>query len=218
MKQLDQKVIKNEAKEIVKNKFGTIWLALGINFIISFLYLLFFNLLIKDPQSNMASAISLLYNIITIPFSFGLSKYLLTLTRKEEPNLKDLIYYYRYHLLDTLILSISLSIIYSLGLSLFIFPLIILFLMFGMAENVLIDGTYNLIDALSGSYKLINGYKWDYFNFLISFILWFFLGIVTLGIGFIWVLPYFMIAQRMYYVKLVELQEKPKRGRKKKSN
>ena len=103
---------------------------------------------------------------------------------------------------------------YSLGLSLFIFPLVILFLMFGMSENILIDGTYNLIDALSSSYKLMNGYKWDYFNFLISFILWFLLGIVTLGIGFIWVLPYFMIAQRKYYVKLVELQEKPKRKKK----
>ncbi len=210
MKNLDQKLIKNEAKEITKNNFKTIWISLGINFLISLIYLGLFNYFIKDPESNIAMAVSLLYNLITIPFSFGLSKYLLNIIRGEKTSLKDLIYYYHNHLIDTLVLSISLSIMYSLGLNLFILPMIILFLMFGFSENILIDGTYNLIDALTKSYKLMQGYKWDYFNFLISYTLWFLLGIVTMGLAFVWVLPYFMIAQKLYYIKLVEIKEKNK--------
>ena len=53
----------------------------------------------------------------------------------------------------------------------------------------------------------MKGYKGDYFVFLLSFIGWFLLVPFTLGIILIWLLPYILVAQIIYYEKLSELKK-----------
>ena len=48
----------------------------------------------------------------------------------------------------------------------------------------------------------MKGYKWDYFVFSLSFIGWYFLCVLTLGILFIWLIPYCNTAFAIYYEKL----------------
>lgn len=196
--------IKKEASKIVKENFKNIWLGLLISFILTLGYNIAFTYYLKDASNLIYYCVSLGYNLITIPLSFGTSKYILSLVRKESYSFKDLFYYYKNHILDALVLSICISICISLGLIAFIIPAVIIFLMFAFAENIFVDGKTNAIDALKASNDLIKGHKWEYFNFLISFIGWLLLGVFTFGLAFIWVYPYITVCQKLYYIELTK--------------
>ena len=109
-------------------------------------------------------------------------------------------------LIETLILSIVISLCTTLGMVAFIIPAIVIYMMFAQAENIFIDSNLNSFDSLKQSINLMKGYKWDYFNFLISFLGWVLLGIVTFGLLYIWVYPYLMISQKLYYVELTKIK------------
>ena len=57
------------------------------------------------------------------------------------------------------------------------------------------------------SREMMNGYKMDYFIFELSFIGWYFLGIITFGVAYIYVIPYFTFANTLYYQRLKEKRE-----------
>lgn len=59
-------------------------------------------------------------------------------------------------------------------------------------------------DAQAQSMALMEGHKQEYFILLLSFIPWYLLGILTLGIGFIWILPYVSTTLAEYHVRLVD--------------
>ena len=125
---MDRNLIKKEAWNLTKEKFLDIWKALIINFVISLAYVIVFNYILKGLNQNVVSIIAMLYNLITIPFSFGLNKYLLAIVRKQEHNIKDLFYYYKHNIVETIVLSMILSLCYSIGLMLYLIPAIIMYL------------------------------------------------------------------------------------------
>lgn len=45
----------------------------------------------------------------------------------------------------------------------------------------------------------MNGHKWELFVLELSFIGWYLLGFVTLGIGLLWVVPYYNAVHADYY-------------------
>lgn len=57
-------------------------------------------------------------------------------------------------------------------------------------------------EILGRSFDLTEGYAVDYFSLLLSFIGWFILGILTLGILFIWIAPYMMVTMACFYQQL----------------
>jgi len=46
---------------------------------------------------------------------------------------------------------------------------------------------------------MMYGYKWKYFCLGLRFIGWFLLGILSLGIGFLWIMPYMSISFAKFY-------------------
>ncbi|MGR3742334.1 DUF975 family protein [Companilactobacillus sp. DQM5] len=72
------------------------------------------------------------------------------------------------------------------------------------------DGTsseYKLTDYITQSRKLMNGHKFDYFVLQLSYIGWMLLGIITLGIGLLWVAPYVQATNAAFFNDLVKNQE-----------
>lgn len=65
---------------------------------------------------------------------------------------------------------------------------------------------YSLIDYITQSRKLMNGHKMDYFILNLSFIGWFILAVITFGIGFIWLIPYYRMTMANFYRNLVDSQ------------
>ena len=67
-----------------------------------------------------------------------------------------------------------------------------------IAENP----TMSANEAITLSRKMMDGHKWEYFVFILSFILWFLLVGVTFGIAGIYVIPYVQTAQINFYKKV----------------
>lgn len=59
-----------------------------------------------------------------------------------------------------------------------------------------------LIEAMKLSAKIMKGNKWKYFVLQLSFIGWAILSIITLGIGFLWLIPYVTLASTNFYKNL----------------
>lgn len=54
-------------------------------------------------------------------------------------------------------------------------------------------------DAIDESRRIMAGHKFDLFYLFLSFIGWFLLGILSLGIGFFWIIPYVQAAEVAFY-------------------
>lgn len=54
-------------------------------------------------------------------------------------------------------------------------------------------------ECINRSIKMMNGHKMDLFLLILSFIGWFLLGIVTLGLAFIAILPYYQMTIAHFY-------------------
>lgn len=60
------------------------------------------------------------------------------------------------------------------------------------------------IEAMKLSKELMRGNKWRLFCLRISFIGWYLLGVCSLGIGFIWIIPYQEVAEAAFYESLAD--------------
>lgn len=65
-------------------------------------------------------------------------------------------------------------------------------------------GGYSLTDYITKSRQLMDGHKADLFVLYLSFIGWGILGLITGGIGFIWIIPYMRLTLANFYRDLVE--------------
>lgn len=97
--------------------------------------------------------------------------------------------------------------IFCWSLLLFI-PGIIKHYSYAMTEFIILDNPE--LDADSTIHKsrmMMKGHKWDLFCLDLSFIGWFFLCILTLGIGLLWLEPYVKTAHAAFYDDLVGYTE-----------
>nr|WP_257125369.1 DUF975 family protein [Bhargavaea cecembensis] len=60
------------------------------------------------------------------------------------------------------------------------------------------------LEAITESRKMMDGYKGQAFLLTLSFIGWFILGILTLGIGFLFIYPYYSATYARFYEEIKE--------------
>jgi len=198
--------IKEKAKEIAKEQLKNFWGSLLIIIAISFLCSLAVELLVNE-NSILYSVLTLVISFFTMTLQVGFYSYLLKMVRNEEKSREDLFKYVGAVLpLATIaILVIIFSFLWSL---LFIIPGIIAALGYSMVYLIYVDKPDKLpMEYLSQSKEMMNGYKWDYFVFSLSFLGWILFSVVTLGIGLIWTIPYMSIAEIIYYEELRKKKE-----------
>ena len=90
----------------------------------------------------------------------------------------------------------------GVGIALCVVPGIILALGFAMVNYIILDTNLSGIDPLKKSFEMMKGHKGEYFVFGLSFIGWCLLIVPTLGLIMIWLFPYMIVANAMYYEKL----------------
>ena len=83
---------------------------------------------------------------------------------------------------------------------LLIIPGIIKSFAYAMTPYVLKDNPeLSCLEAIERSRLMMKGNKWRLFVLWLSFIGWFFLGLLTLGIGFFWIGPYIYTTMAAFY-------------------
>jgi len=60
----------------------------------------------------------------------------------------------------------------------------------------------SVIEAMKESARIMKGNKFRLFILSLSFIGWFILGVITLGIGFLWITPYYTITATNFYKEI----------------
>ena len=170
-------------------------LYIAIIFIPSFIYE--FN---NDP--NYYSNSELIFDIVTFLIapciSLGFSYFYLNFI-KGENKLSDLFWGFT-KFKNAFIAYLLVSLATLVGLVLFIIPGIIIAFMFSQVYYVLAENEgMSAIDAMKESARIMKGNKFRYFILCLSFIGWMIVGAVTLGIGYIWIIPYYSLTLTNFY-------------------
>ena len=207
---MDRKKIKESAKAKIKgNIWNILWPLIVIGVIQSALSNLFgatinIDLSNLDSVNVPTSAYMTSYgvSIIMAILYAGYLKYVLNFVRTGKFNTNSIIDTVKSKWLNILIASVLSSFIASICFLLFVIPGIVMSLAFTLVIYLVVETDIAGNDSLKKSRELMNGYKWDYFVFILSFIGWFLLIPFTLGIILIWLVPYFRVANAIYYDEL----------------
>ena len=103
-----------------------------------------------------------------------------------------------------LVISLLVGIFVTLWSLLLIIPGIIAALGYSQVYLVKLDNPeMGDFDAIKKSKELMKGHKWEFFLLGLSFIGWMILGIFTLGILYLWLIPYMSVTMCNFYNELV---------------
>jgi uncharacterized membrane protein len=132
-------------------------------------------------------------------FALGAATFSLSISRKEEAKLRMIFSGFKYYG-KTLGLYLLMVLFILLWMLLLIVPGIIAAISYSLAFFIMSDDpNIRAIDAINKSKKMMYGYKWKYFCLGCRFIGWCILGILSLGIGFLWIAPYMSVSTAKFY-------------------
>jgi uncharacterized membrane protein len=143
--------------------------------------------------------------IIAGPLTYAISKYFLKLVRGEKVGWRMLFDGFQTMMAPTIKLYLWMVLKVFLWSLLLIVPGIIKAFAYSQAFFLINDD--NKLDpkaALAKSERMMNGHKGELFVLQLSFIGWGILSVLTLGIGYLWLMPYMMTTFANYYENLVK--------------
>ena len=166
-----------------------------------------------DEHSPMYNTLQIVAEILIVPLGWGYYMILLRNLRGQHDTANTANMFDGYRDFMRITFTMLLQGIYTfLWALLLIVPGIIKYYSYRMTMYVLHDNPelkYN--GAIERSMQLMKGHKMKLFLLDLSFIGWLLLGILTFGIGFLWVGPYYCGANAAFYCNLLEEEaaEKP---------
>lgn len=159
--------------------------------------------LVRIPATNSSSDLGSLVSFILMgPITLGVSGYFLMLSRNEGPIIEDMFKGFRFFI-KSFVLNLLTAIFVFLWSLLLIIPGIIAALRYSMAYYIMIDNPQlSAFEALDQSKRMMVGFKVERLTLWFSFLGWFLLGVITFGIAFFWVSPYYETAKANFYQDL----------------
>lgn len=133
------------------------------------------------------------------PFALGASMFSLSISRGKEARLEQI--FQGFNRFSTAFVTYLLMVVFIfLWMLLLIVPGIIVALSYSMTFYILADEpTIKPEDALKKSKAMMMGYKLKLFYLCLRFFLLALLCILTLGIGFLWLVPFMHITMAKFY-------------------
>ena len=194
---ISRQIIKNNAKlQLGNNIFGSIWLmALLI-------------LLIQSCIIGVASYCGgLPAMLIEGPLNVGVVFVFISLMRgKNNIDIEDMFKGFRDNFGRNLLLGFLANLFIALWSLLFIIPGIVKAYAYSMAYYIANEHPeYDWKACLDESQRITRGHKLDLFVLDLSFIGWYIVGALCLGIGVLWVVPYHACAKINYFDAIMKL-------------
>lgn len=159
---------------------------------------------LKGKWGQSIGALVLFSVVSSIPFcspalQLGYFKYNVKIIRKEDSKVGDV--FYGFNLFGkALWLTIITAFFSFLWSALFVIPGIIKQLSYFLAPFILSDNPQMTArEALSESKRLMKGRKGRLFYIELSFIVWILIGVITVGIGLLWIIPYMTATFSAFY-------------------
>ncbi len=192
--------IKEEAKKLTSKHILKFWKSSLLVFASSIALAIILGII-------SGGVLAFITELLALPLYIGFISYILGLTREEEVSLTDI--FQDYKKIGLIVVTLIISYVFIIfGYILLIIPGIMIAFSLVMVGYLLADFKETSIseakNIIRESIEMMNGYKLDYFIFELSFIGWYFLGAITFGIAYIYVIPYFTFANTLYYQRLKE--------------
>ncbi len=206
---MDRLEIKSGAKNLAFNNKWVIWEPV-IYFALFAAAIGFFQGMIEvfGNLEIFVLAFEVLYILVSVVFSVAYLNYVVSFTRGYKKNIMTLMKEFQEELLSVLAIMLIVFLIVLFWSIFLIIPGIIAAYVYYMVLYVkAMNKEYSYKESIKEGKKLMRGKKMDFFIFQLSFIPWIILCIITLGLALIWFIPYYTIAEAMYYEKLVELNQ-----------
>ena len=186
--------LRARARNTLGNKiFGQKWLMALVVYLV-----------ISAILGTASSIISISALFLTGPLMFGLYKTFLIAKRTQKEASFDTAFDGFKIYSSTLLLGLMQTIFISLWSLLFVIPGIIKTYSYSMAYYISVDHPeYDWKTCINESRRIMDGNKWKLFCLDLSFIGWYIVGILCLGVGVLWVYPYQYMARAEFYSELV---------------
>jgi len=183
----DNQTLMKAARESLKDKWG---LAIGT-------FLIY--MLITSFPGSTRSSLSIVSLIIGGPFALGAASFSLSISRGKEARLEQIFQGFN-HFTTALVAYLLVLLYVILWALLLIVPGIIAGLGYSMTFYILSDDPLlKAEDALKKSKAMMLGYKLKLFYLILWFFLLALLCILTLGIGFLWFIPFANVTMAKFY-------------------
>ena len=209
---MDRVKIKAKAKEFAFNNMWNVWKAILLVGILSGLASSSMVVFGGENTSWIASLVAMAVEIFLMPLQIGMFSYILKLVRGKKVELTEELFskYKSEYMWDIILVSLITGLIIALMSILLIIPGIIYAIKFAMTSFILAEQDEKELKehkAYEVSSKMMEGHKWEFFVFQLSFIGWYFLCVITLGIASIWIVPYTTVASAMWYDELKKISK-----------
>ncbi|MGE6555262.1 DUF975 family protein [Exiguobacterium artemiae] len=194
------KELKLSAREALSGR----WVFMALMFLLFLIIQSIPTMFSSDANEDIQAIdfIGFLLNILLLPLAIGWTWLAMSVARKEQAKIVDLFEPYKIFL-KAVGLSIVQSIFLGLWFLLFIIPGIIKSFSYLMTFYILRDEpSIGILDAITRSRQMMDGHKMEAFLLVLSFIGWFLLGLITIGIAFLWVGPYFSVTLAKFYDRI----------------
>lgn len=190
-------VLMKMARESLSGKWG---LAIGAFLV----YILIIGAI--QATTQFYPFVGILSLIITGPLALGLAIFSLNISRNRVAQLEQI--FKGFNNFGTSLGAYLLMLLFILlWMLLLIIPGIIAALSYSMTFFILADDdSIGAMEAIDKSKKMMDGYKWKYFCLGLRFIGWTLLAILSLGIGFLWLIPYMYVSMAKFYDDIKENQ------------
>ncbi len=205
---LTNRELRSRARDTLGNKiFGSKWImALGVTFVLTLIMNLpnisFEKSFAIDTHTTFTYSFSLSLGTIFLsgPVLFGLHKTFLLAARRKKDMSFDTAFNGFKQYRRTFLLGFLQNLFVTLWSLLFIIPGIVKTYSYSMSYYIMLDNPdYTWKECLNESQKMMDGQKWKLFCLDLSFIGWYIVGGLALGIGILWVEPYQYAARAEFY-------------------
>ena len=156
-----------------------------------------------SPMMFVSRYLLILTMFISIPLSYGYMISFLNNSRGEEFSFKTLFSgFEQYKIVFKTLISVNVKVV--LYILLLIVPGVMKFYSYALVPYLMKDrGIYGK-EAMNLSEQLMMGNRMRLFKLDLSFIGWSLLVILTFGLAFLWVKPYFNAARVRFYIELID--------------
>lgn len=161
-------------------------------------------------NSLLGTAIYSICTLLMLPVYYSIYWVSLRLLRTKEIVIQEI--FEPYYSFEKFFKSIGVAVVSYIFLLLWtlllIIPGIIKSFSYSLIPFIIKDKPeLSILETITLSRKMMDGYKWKLFCLLLSFIGWFLLIPLTLGIMALWVVPYFLTAFTAFYEEVKKQYE-----------
>ena len=157
-------------------------------------------LLITMGTSLIPYAGQIISLLIAGPLAVGGAFFALNIVRDQQAKTDDLFFSFNNNLGNSILAYLLVFVFVFIGFILLIIPGIIVGLALSQTWFILADNpSMDSYSAVIKSKDMMNGFKWQYFKIGLRLLVLGLLCLLTLGIGFLWLIPYQYVVYAKFY-------------------